>query len=69
MPRAPPTHFLLKGIDFKGNSNDDTKIGLISALAETDFRIGEGANAWIQIEAAIAQFVNAGKKLDRELEK
>ena len=49
--------------------SDDTKIGLISALAETDFRIGEGANAWIQIEAAIAQFVNAGKTLDRELEK
>ena len=48
MPRAPPTHFLLKGIDFKGNSNDNTKIG----LAPNDnkiidyFRLQKEANTW-----------------------
>ena len=48
MPRPPPTHFLLKGIDFKGNSNDDTKIG----LAPNDnkiidyFRLQREANTW-----------------------
>ena len=48
MSRAPPTHFLLKDIDFKGNSNDDTKIG----IAPNDnkiidyFRLQKEANTW-----------------------
>lgn len=41
---------------------DEEKVKLIELIAEYDFRILEGANELIQLEALLAQFVLAGKK-------
>jgi len=37
-------------------------VKLLELIAEYDFRILEGANELIQLEALLAQFVLAGKK-------
>lgn len=41
----------------KRDMDHTTKIGMIDALGETDFRLSEGANTNIQMEALIAKFV------------
>ena len=45
---------------------DEAKVQLIEKLAETDFRLSEGATARIQIEAAIAHFIVVGRHIERE---
>ncbi len=42
---------------------DESKIKLIEKTGETEFRLIEGSNAHIQLEALLAQFVNEGTKL------
>ncbi len=42
---------------------DDVKIRLVDRVGETDFRIVEGANERIQIEALLAHFSLAGSRL------
>lgn len=41
--------------------SDEVKMKLISHIGETDFRVSEGANERIQIEALLAQLVILGK--------
>jgi len=42
---------------------DDAKVRLIEKTGETEFRLIEGSNAHIQIEALLAQFAQEGGKL------
>jgi replication factor C small subunit len=42
---------------------DESKVKLIERAGETEFRLIEGSNAHIQLEALIAQFVLEGSKL------
>ena len=42
---------------------DDTKVRLIEKTGETEFRLMEGSNEHIQLEALLAQFVFEGNKL------
>ncbi len=42
---------------------DDSKVKLIEKAGETEFRLIEGSNAHIQLEALLAQFVLEGSKL------
>jgi len=42
---------------------DDTKMRLIEKTGETEFRLIEGSNAHIQLEALLAHFANEGGKL------
>jgi len=42
--------------------SDQAKIELVEKCGETDFRISEGANELIQLEALLAQFLLYGKK-------
>ena len=42
---------------------DDTKVRLIEKTGETEFRLIEGSNEHIQLEALLAQFVFEGNKL------
>jgi len=42
---------------------DEQKVSLIEKTGETEFRLVEGSNAHIQLEALLAQFVLAGKHL------
>ena len=42
---------------------DEHKITLIEKTGETEFRMVEGANQHIQLEALLAQFVQIGNKL------
>ena len=44
------------------NIDEQRKIGLIDKIAEYNFRLVEGANERIQIEAMLAQFALVGKK-------
>lgn len=46
----------------KREMNRTLKVELIDALGETDFRLSEGANSDIQMEALIARFVLASTK-------
>jgi Replication factor C. len=39
------------------NISDQLKAQLINSVGETDFRLSEGANETIQLEALIAEFV------------
>ena len=40
-----------------GQMDGDVYMNLIGAIAETDFRIREGANPRIQLEALLAKFL------------
>ncbi|HID27374.1 MAG TPA: hypothetical protein EYP22_06070 [Methanosarcinales archaeon] len=51
---------------FDQNIPERTKVYLIDKIGETDFRLTEGANTRIQLEALIAQFVLAGEGLGYE---
>ena len=42
--------------------NRELKVELIDQLGETDFRLSEGANSDIQMEALIARFVLASQR-------
>lgn len=42
--------------------DDETKLELVKAIGETDFRLTEGSNERIQIEAFLAQLSLVGKK-------
>ena len=42
---------------------DESKIKLIEKTGETEFRLIEGSNAHIQLEALLAHFVHEGRKL------
>jgi replication factor C small subunit len=42
---------------------DESKVHLIEKIGETEFRLVEGSNAHIQLEALLAQFLLEGKKL------
>ncbi len=42
---------------------DTNKVQMIEKLAEADFRLSEGANARIQIEAVIANFTVLGRHI------
>ncbi|MEE3242507.1 MAG: Replication factor C small subunit, partial [Candidatus Thermoplasmatota archaeon] len=44
---------------------DIIKVQLIEKLAEADFRLSEGANARIQIEAVIANFTVIGRHIEK----
>lgn len=44
---------------------DETKIELISKIGETEFRLVEGSNERIQLEALLAQLALAGNKITR----
>ena len=46
----------------KREMNRTLKVELVDALGETDFRLSEGANSDIQMEALIARFVLASTK-------
>lgn len=48
------------------NVPDEMKVQLIDRLAEADFRLSEGANARIQLEAAVAHFAVAGRHLRKD---
>ena len=45
---------------------DTIKVQMIEKLAEADFRLSEGANARIQIEAVIANFVVLGRHIPEQ---
>ena len=45
---------------------DIIKVQLIEKLAEADFRLSEGANARIQIEAVIANFTVIGRHIEKQ---
>ena len=45
--------------------SDIIKVQLIEKLAEADFRLSEGANARIQIEAVIANFAVLGRHIEK----
>jgi replication factor C small subunit len=42
---------------------DESKVRLIEKAGETEFRLIEGSNAHIQLEALLAQFANEGNRL------
>ena len=44
---------------------DVTKVQMIEKLAEADFRLSEGANSRIQIEAVVANFAIFGRNMDK----
>ncbi len=44
---------------------DNIKVQMIEKLAEADFRLSEGANSRIQIEAVIANFAVLGRKIQK----
>ena len=44
---------------------DKVKILMIEKLAEADFRLSEGANSRIQIEAVVASFAILGRNIDK----
>ncbi|MHB8163708.1 MAG: replication factor C small subunit, partial [Methanoregula sp.] len=46
----------------KRDMNRSLKVQLIDHIGETDFRISEGANSDIQLEALIARFVLTAQK-------
>jgi len=46
----------------KMNLDRDLKVELIDHLGETDFRLSEGANSDIQMEAMIARFIRSSEK-------
>ena len=43
---------------------DNVKVQMIEKLAEADFRLSEGANPRIQIEAVVANFVVLGRHIE-----
>ena len=43
--------------------NDEAKVALVERVGEYDFRIGEGANERVQLEALLAQLALAGKSI------
>ena len=45
---------------------DNIKVQMIEKLAETDFRLSEGANSRIQIEAVVANFTVLGRHIQNE---
>jgi len=45
---------------------DHIKVQMIEKLAETDFRLSEGANSRIQIEAVVAHFTVLGRHIQKE---
>ena len=45
---------------------DHIKVQMIEKLAETDFRLSEGANSRIQIEAVVANFTVLGRHIQKE---
>ena len=45
---------------------DNIKVQMIEKLAETDFRLSEGANSRIQIEAVVANFTVLGRHIQKE---
>ena len=44
---------------------DNIKVQMIEKLAEADFRLSEGANSRIQIEAVVANFAILGRHLQK----
>ena len=48
------------------NIPDNIKVQMIEKMAEADFRLSEGANARIQIEAVVSHFVILGRHLAKE---
>jgi len=48
---------------------DEVKVRLIERLGEADFRLTEGANELIQLEALLAHFMLEGKDRDRSGQK
>jgi replication factor C small subunit len=44
------------------NLDRGLKVELIDHLGETDFRLSEGANSDIQMEAMIARFIRSSEK-------
>ena len=46
--------------------SDIIKVQLIEKLAEADFRLSEGANARIQIEAVVANFAVIGRHIEKQ---
>ena len=45
--------------------SDIVKVQMIEKLAEADFRLSEGANSRIQIEAVVANFAILGRNMDK----
>ena len=45
--------------------SDVVKVQMIEKLAEADFRLSEGANSRIQIEAVVANFAILGRNMDK----
>ena len=45
--------------------NQFLKVLMIEKLAEADFRLSEGANSRIQIEAVVASFAILGRNLNK----
>jgi len=54
-------HKALLGLDI----SDQTKVQLINSVGEVDFRLSEGADERIQLEALIAEFVLLSQKNQR----
>ena len=51
---------------FDLNVPDDVKVRLLDRVGETDFRLVEGSNERIQIEALLAHFALVGEQLGKK---